>query len=101
MAVFAGTTFSQIEQGRFAIADIISRNKDRINRLRSEAGLVVTDMTAAGAEYGPIVAASAALLATDPTNQAFIVLNAAIQKHLADFNSVSAEAAALDVLVNS
>lgn len=98
---FTGTTFSQIEQGRFAIADIISRNKDRISRLKLEAGLVVTDLNATSNEYGPIVAASAALLATDPTNQAFIVLDAAIQKHLADFNALSAEASALDVLVNS
>lgn len=98
---FTGTTFSQIEQARFEVADIISRNGKRLDRLAIEAGLVVSDMTAAGTEYGPIVAASAALLASEPTNQAFIVLDAAIQKHLADFNALSARASTLDGLISS
>lgn len=98
---FSRTTFSEIEQARFEIAEIISRNKKRLENASAEYSRIVTDMSAAGTEYGPIVAASAALLATDPTNQAFIVLDAAIQKHLADFNAVSSEAGALDTLVNT
>lgn len=98
---FAGTTFSEIEDARQKVARIISQNKARIEVADSEYGRIVTEMSAAAAEYGPIVQAAANLLATDPTNQALIVLDQAIQKHLADFNAVTAEATTKDQLVNS
>jgi hypothetical protein len=98
---FSGTTFSEIESARLKVADIISQNKSRIEYTDGEYGRIVSAMSAAGAEYGPLVDAAANLLATDPTNESYIVLNQFVQNHLADFNAVSAEAATKDQLVNS
>lgn len=98
---FSGTRFSEIEQARLEIAEIISRNQKRLNTAKAEFGRIATDMSSAGSEYGPIVAAASTLLATAPENVAYLVLNESIQRHLADFNAVSAEAAALDVEVNT
>lgn len=101
MVVFTGTKYSEIEQARVEVAAIISRNSGRLTRWKAEAGKIVTEMTTAGTDYGPIVAAAAALLAADPTNEAVIVQNAAVGKHLEDFNALVTEATTLDTLVNS
>lgn len=98
---FSGTSFSEIEQARFEVAEVISRNQRRLQAAKAEFGRIASDMAAAGAEYGPIVNAAATLLATAPENVAYIVLNESIQRHLADFNAVSGEAAALDTEVNT
>lgn len=98
---FSGNTFSEIEEARLKVARIIAENKARLDVTDREYGRIVTDMSAASAEYGPIVQAAADLLASAPDNQAFQVLNQAIQAHLADFNNVSSEATAKDQLVNT
>lgn len=94
------STFSEIEAARQKVATIIANNKARLAVTDQEYGRIVTEMNAAGAEYGPIVAASAALLATAPTSEELIVLDKQIARHLNDFNAVTAEATAKDQLVN-
>ena len=101
MAVFSGTSYSEIEQARTEVSAIIAKNRGRLTRWKAEAGKIVTEMTTAGTDYGPIVAASAALLAANPANNALIVQNAAVSKHLEDFNALVAESTALDILVNT
>jgi hypothetical protein len=98
---FSGTTFSEIDAARDEVKKIISGNKARLERAQAEPSAVATAMMVAGQEYGPIVDRSAALLATEPNNPAYIALNEFILKHLADFNAVSAKAAQLEALMNT
>jgi hypothetical protein len=98
---FSGTSFSEIEQARSEVAGIIAANQRRLATAKAEFGRIASDMTSAGTEYGSIVAAAAALLATAPGNIALQVLNESVQRHLADFNAVSSEATSLDIEVNT
>jgi hypothetical protein len=98
---FSGTTFSEIETGRLEVAEIIARQQRRLAQWRTIAGTIVSEMQAAGTEYGPIVAAMDALLATAPTDPTLIAKQGEIAKHLADFNALVAEAQAADLLVTS
>ena len=98
---FSGTTYSEISSAADTVEDLIADNRQRLSRTNSEYSTIVSQMTAIGTEYGPIVAAIDALVASNPNNRAFLFLQAHIQQLLADFNAVKADATSKDQLVNA
>jgi hypothetical protein len=98
---FSGTTYSEISTAAETVQSLIANHRSRYRNSKSEFGNITTSLTSLGNEYGPIVAAIDTLLLTDPTNESFIFLKAHITQLLADYNTLSAEVAATDVLVNT
>lgn len=98
---FSGTTYSEISSAADQVEDMIADNRQKLNRTNSQYSTIVSNMTALATEYGPIVAAVNALVASNPENRAFLFLQAHIEQLLADFNAVQADASAKDQLVNA
>lgn len=94
-------TYTEIEAGRAEVSAIIARQRRRLDSLKGEFSSIVTELTAAATEYGPLIAAIDALLLASPTDVTYIAKKGEINKHLSDFNALNAEAGALDALVNT
>lgn len=98
---FSGQSYSEIASGADAVKDLIAENMRRLAAIYNEASAIASSQTALGQEWGPIVAKVDALVATDPNNRGYLDLQAHIHNLVADFDTVSARAAALDAQLNT
>lgn len=101
MMAFTGTTYAQIKAGADVVAEMLGNHQARLKEARLVAGAIVSSLTAIGTEYGSLPTAADALLAADTGDLGKQVLQSDVSNLLENFNTLLAEATALDTLINT